>query len=64
MPASGPWRIAIIGKNLTDKTHYTFNDDAPLGNGNVFGLSDDTGSFVAVTAPPRSFAVEATWYFK
>jgi outer membrane receptor protein involved in Fe transport len=64
MPESGQWRVALIGKNLTDKTHYTFNDDAPLGNGNVYGLSDDTGSFVAITAPPRSFAVEATWYFK
>jgi iron complex outermembrane receptor protein len=63
MPTSGQWRIAVIGKNLTDKTHFSFNDDAPLGNGNVFGLPDDTGSFVAITAPPRSYAVEATWYF-
>lgn len=62
-PASGQWRIAVIGKNLTDETHYNFNDDAPLGNGNVFGLSDNTGSFIAITAPPRSYAVEATWYF-
>ncbi len=61
---SGNWRLALIGKNLTDETHYTFIDDAPLGNGTFFGVDDDTGSFVAIPAPPRSVALEATWYLQ
>ena len=32
---SGKWRITLIGKNLTDKTHYSFAGDAPLGNGTL-----------------------------
>ena len=62
-PASGQWRLALVGKNLGDKTYYLFSDDAPLGNGNVFGLADDTGSFIAMPGPVRSFAVEATWHY-
>jgi len=63
-PADGRWQVAFIGKNLGDETVYSFEDDAPLGNGNVYGLADPVGSFVAITSPPRSYAVELTWYFQ
>ncbi len=35
-PADGPWEVAVLGKNLTDKIVRTYNGDAPL-SGSTFG---------------------------
>jgi len=63
-PLSGQWQLALIGKNLTNKTIYTFAGDAPLGNGTFFGISDPVGSFNAIPAAPRSIALEFSWLFQ
>ncbi len=36
-PKDGPWEIAILGKNLTDKIVKTYSGDAPL-SGSSFGV--------------------------
>lgn len=52
-PANENWRIALIGKNLTDRLYSTQGTDIPLTD----------GEFYKMTGPPRSVAVQGTWNF-
>lgn len=48
------WSVALIGKNLTDETTYTWRDDVPLTNSN---------SYYGVPKRPRSVALQARYQF-
>ncbi|MGB0907996.1 MAG: TonB-dependent receptor [Maricaulaceae bacterium] len=39
-PQDGPWELALLGKNLTDKIVKTYNGDSPLG-GSTFGANSN-----------------------
>ena len=58
MPIDGNWEIALLGRNLTDKTVTGYAADIPLA-ARTFG-APSYGSFVA---PPRSVALQATMKF-
>jgi outer membrane receptor protein involved in Fe transport len=58
MPIDGNWEIALLGRNLTDKTVTGYAADIPLA-ARTFG-APSYGSFVA---PPRSVALQATMRF-
>jgi len=57
-PLDGNWEIALLGRNLTDKTVTGYAADIPLA-ARTFG-APSYGSFVA---PPRSVALQATMRF-
>jgi outer membrane receptor protein involved in Fe transport len=57
-PIDGNWEIALLGRNLTDKTVTGYAADIPLA-ARLFG-APSYGSFVA---PPRSVALQATMRF-
>lgn len=52
------WKLALLGKNLTDEDVLTFAADVPL-SGSIFGARSRYG-FVK---PPRTVAVEASYSF-
>lgn len=39
-PVDGPWELALLGKNLTNKIIRTYNGDTPLG-GSTFGANSN-----------------------
>jgi hypothetical protein len=39
-PQDGPWELAVLGKNLTDKIVKQYNGDTPLG-GSTFGANSN-----------------------
>ena len=49
-PASGRWQLAVIGRNLTDQTTYSYGNDAPFFEGARQVYMDQ----------PRNYAVRAT----
>jgi outer membrane receptor protein involved in Fe transport len=53
----GTWSIALLGKNLTDKTTSAWGNDIPLGS---FGFDD---SYFQIIDAPRSYEVQATYNF-
>jgi iron complex outermembrane receptor protein len=52
--ASDTWSIALIGKNLTDKTTHVWHNDTPV---------NATNSYFAVPERPRSIAIQARYRF-
>ena len=55
---SGNWEIALIGKNLTDKTILNFGNDTPLAGSNFF-----TPGFFAFVEQPRTLALQVSWTY-
>jgi outer membrane receptor protein involved in Fe transport len=53
----GTWSIALLGKNLTDKTTSAWGNDIPLG---AQGFDN---SFFQVIDAPRSYEIQATYNF-
>jgi iron complex outermembrane receptor protein len=53
----GTWSVALLGKNLTDKTTSAWGNDIPLGS---FGFDN---SYFQVIDAPRSYEVQATYNF-
>jgi iron complex outermembrane receptor protein len=49
-PATGRWELAVIGRNLTDQTTYSYGNDAPFFEGARQVYIDE----------PRNYAVRAT----
>ncbi len=49
-PASGRWEVAVIGRNLTDQTTYSYGNDAPFFEGARQVYVDQ----------PRNYALRAT----
>lgn len=47
-PVGGKWELALIGKNLTDRTTATFRNP----------VSQSPGTYAAQTERPRSVAVQ------
>jgi iron complex outermembrane receptor protein len=52
------WEVALVGRNLTDKTTVGYAGDTPLSQ-RLFGAR----SYYGFTDPPRSIAVEAAFRF-
>lgn len=52
------WEVALVGRNLTDKTTVGYAGDTPLSQ-RLFGAR----SYYGFTDPPRSIAVEAAFKF-
>ena len=58
---SDSWEVAIVGKNLTDKTTASWINDTPL---NVSSLSTvASNSFFARTDRPRTIAIQGIYRF-
>lgn len=55
----GRWEVALLGRNLTDKTIVTYANDTPLAF-SQFG----SPSFYGFVARPRTFAVQASVRFQ
>jgi outer membrane receptor protein involved in Fe transport len=53
----GTWSVALLGKNLTDKTTSAWGNDIPLGS---FGFDN---SYFQVIDAPRSYEIQATYNF-
>lgn len=49
-PVSGPWEVALVGKNLGDKLTASYRNTPPGAFGTIYGLPD----------PARSIAVQFT----
>jgi outer membrane receptor protein involved in Fe transport len=54
---NGSWSVALLGKNLTDKTTSSWGNDVPLGS-----LGFDNSYFQVLDAP-RSYEIQATYNF-
>jgi outer membrane receptor protein involved in Fe transport len=54
---NGTWSLALLGKNLTDKTTSAWGNDIPLG---ANGFDD---SYFQVIDAPRSYEFQATYNF-
>lgn len=52
------WEVALVGRNLTDRTVVSYSGDTPLSN-RLFG----SRSYYGFVDPPRSLAIEATLRF-
>ncbi len=56
--ADGKWRVALVGRNLTDETTLSYAGDTPLAT-NLFRAR----SYYGFVEPPRSVALEAAFRF-
>lgn len=56
--ADGRWQLALVGRNLTDKTTVSYAADTPLSY-TLFGAR----SYYGFVDPPRSIAIEARMRF-
>ena len=56
--ADGRWQLALVGRNLTDKTTMSYAADTPLSY-TLFGAR----SYYGFVDPPRSIAIEARMRF-
>lgn len=56
--ADDRWQVALVGRNLTDKTTVSYAGDTPLSQ-RLFGAR----SYYGFVDPPRSIAVEAALKF-
>ncbi len=52
------WEVALVGRNLTDKTVVSYSGDTPLSQ-RLFGAR----SYYGFVDPPRSLAIEASLRF-
>lgn len=52
-PFDGPWEVALVGRNLTDRDTFHFGNTVPLSPGSFFKHLDR----------PRTVAVQASWNF-
>lgn len=56
--ADGRWELALVGRNLTDRTTVSYAADAPLSY-TLFGAR----SYYGFVDPPRAVAIEARFRF-
>lgn len=52
-PLDGPWRVALVGKNLNDKQTHSYATDVPLSPGSYFRQRDRA----------RTVALDLSWNF-
>ena len=64
-PSDGKWSIAIVGRNLTDKTTANFINDLTFFNANGAPLAGNprSGSYFYLTEPPRTISIQGTVRF-
>jgi iron complex outermembrane receptor protein len=60
---SGSWRVSLWGRNLANKTYYTYDVPEPLGAFASGGGFAGAGGFAGWYGAPRTFGIEGTFRF-